>query len=309
MREYVSLDVSCSEVKGKSSALLASIADQLSSIVQPDAEFNPETIYIKGGKNTAADIAITYSELSEYFRRATGRYVPALLETRQSPVDSNKVMVNREWLERQVSAAEERVGSHGLELITDYLEQSNRRASQELKRDEGGRPSEIFNSKEEVEEAVRSIGDRIALQDLQARLAQAESLIVELKAREKASVDDSRNLYNELRAKDKKIQEKDAQIELLRVELDGFANCFNPASPVHPKGLYEAFQCWQAVTENGTRDPSGPGGRGAQSLVIDWLRARGEPDVGSIKKPGLRVKRLAAVIGWRGKGSGAIRSK
>jgi len=309
MREYVSLDVSCSEVKGKNSALLASIADQLSSIVQPDAEFNPETIHIKGAKNSAAGMAITYSELSEYFRRATGRYVPALLETRQSPVDSNKVMVNREWLERQVRAAEERVGAHGSELIADHIDKPNREGSQDLKRNEGGRPSEVFNNKDAVTAVVRSAGDRLALQSIQAHLAEAESLIVELKAREKASVDDSRSLYNELRAKDKKIQERDAQIELLRAELDGFVNCFNPESPVHPKGLYEAFQCWQAVTENGTRDPSGPGGRGAQSLVLDWLRSRGESDVGSMKKPGLRVKRLATVIGWRGKGSGAIRSK
>ena len=86
---------------------------------------------------------------------------------------------------------------------------------------------------------------------------------------------------------------------MLSAELDVFLNCFNPENPLHPKGLYEAFQCWQAVTDNGTRDPSGPGGRGAQSLVLEWLKSRGEPDVGSMKKSGLRIKRLAAVIGWR----------
>lgn len=305
MREYVSLDVSCSEVKGKSLAVLASIADQLSSIVQPDAEFNPETIYIKGEKNTLLGIAITYSELSEYFRRATGRHVPALFETRQSAVDSNKVMVNREWLERQVSAAEKRVGPQVGEVTQTFIDESSGERFQGFNRLASDRPSEVNNSKE----VARSAGNRLALQDIQVRLAEAESLIVELKAKEKASADDSRSLYNELRAKDKKIQERDEQIELLKAELDKFTNCFNPESPVHPKGLYEAFQCWQAVTENGTRDPSGPGGRGAQSLVLDWLRSRGEPDVGSMKKPGLRVKRLAAVIGWRGKGSGAIRSK
>lgn len=303
--EYVSLDVACSDIKDRSLALLASIADQLSSIVQPDAEFNPETIYIKGPKNTVVDISITYSELSEYFKKATGRYVPALLEARQGPVDSNRVMVNREWIGRQMSAAEKNARDHGGELVPNYVNGFKGRGSQGVKHDATESPTEVDSHKL----VVRSAEDQLALQDVQARLAEAESLIAELKAKEKALVDDSRSLYNELRAKDRKIQERDAQIELLRAQLDGFLSCFNPESPVHPKGLYEAFQCWQAVTENGTRDPSGPGGRGALSLVLDWLRSRGEHDVGSVKKPGLRVKRLATVIGWRGKGSGAIRSK
>lgn len=304
MQEYVSLDVSCSDVKGRNPALLAYIAERLSSIVQPDAEFNPETIYIKGTKNTVLDIPITYSELSEYFRRATGRHVPALFETPQGPIDSNKVMVNREWLDRQVSDAEKKARSHGGELILNHTEPKREGPQERSLRHHSGL-SELDSDLV----IVRSAEDRLALLEAGNRLAEAESLIVELKAKEKASADDSRNLYNELRAKDRKIQEKDAQIELLRAELDGFLNCFNPENPVHPKGLYEAFQCWQAVTENGKRDPSGPGGRGAQSLVLDWLRSRGESDVGSVKKPGLRVKRLATVIGWRGKGSGAIRSK
>lgn len=305
MQEYVSLDVSCSDFKARNPALLAYIAERLSSIVQPDAEFNPETIYIKGTKNAVLYIPITYSKLSEYFRRAAGRHVPALFETSQGPIDSNKVMVNREWLDRQVSDAEKKARSHGGELISDYKSDPERVGGLARSREHHGEPSEVDNDKV----TVRSAEYRLALMEAENRLAEAESLIVELKAKEKASVDDSRNLYNELRAKDRKIQEKDAQIELLRTELDVFLCCFNPESPVHPKGLYEAFQCWQAVTENGTRDPSGPGGRGAQSLVLDWLRSRGEPDVGSVKKPGLRVKRLATVIGWRGRGSGAIRSK
>lgn len=285
--------------------MLASIADELSSIVQPDAEFNPGTIYIKGAKNTFLGIPVTYSELSEYFRRAAGRGVPALFETRQSPIDSNKVMVNREWFNRQVIDAEKRVFPHGDQQAADYISESKDGSDQGGSHDSGGRSSEV-NSNTVV---VRSSEDRLALQEAQDRLAEAESLIVELRAKDKASVDDSRSLYNELRAKDIKIQEKDAQIELLRAELDVFLNCFNPENPVHPKGLYEAFQCWRAVTDNGTRDPSGPGGRGAQSLVLEWLRSRGESEIGSMKNPGLRVKRLATVIGWRGKGSGAIRSK
>lgn len=305
MQEYVSLDVSCSDVKGRSPALLAYIAERLSSIVQPDAEFNPETIYIKGTKNAVLAIPITYSELSEYFRRATGRHVPALFETPQGPIDSNKVMVNREWFDRQVSDAEKKVRSQGGELISNNTSAPKIQEPQALSHQPYGGLAELDSGTV----IVRSPEDRLALLEAENRLAEAESLIVELKAKEKATADDSRNLYNELRAKDRKIQEKDAQIELLSAELDVFLNCFNPENPLHPKGLYEAFQCWQAVTDNGTRDPSGPGGRGAQSLVLEWLKSRGEPDVGSMKKSGLRIRRLATVIGWRGKGSGAIRSK
>jgi len=305
MQEYVSLDVSCSDVKGRNPALLAYIAERLSSNVQPDAEFNPETIYIKGTKNAVLAIPITYFELSEYFRRATGRHVPALFETPQGPIDSNKVMVNREWFDRQVSDAEKKVRSQGGELISNYTSAPKMQEPQALSHQPYGGLAELDSSTV----IVRSPEDRLALLEAENRLAEAESLIVELKAKEKATADDSRNLYNELRAKDRKIQEKDAQIELLSAELDVFLNCFNPENPLHPKGLYEAFQCWQAVTDNGTRDPSGPGGRGAQSLVLEWLKSRGEPDVGSMKKSGLRIRRLGTVIGWRGKGSGAIRSK
>ncbi|QHA83565.1 hypothetical protein E3Z27_18715 [Pseudomonas mediterranea] len=281
--------------------MLASIADQLSSIVQPDAEFNPETIYVRGIKDSVADIPVTYSELSAYFRKATGKHIPALLETRVSPVDSNKVMVNKEWLERQIGAAKKRVVLHSDQLDGNYagdFEEHDQYGSKH-------RLSEVNIGRS----VVPSFDDRLAMQDIQARLAEAQAMIVELRVREKASIDESRSLYNELRAKDKKIQDREAEIEALKAESAVFKTCFDPKSPIHPKGLYEAFQCWKAVTDNGARDPSGPGGRGALSLVLDWLKARGESATGTIKKPGLRAKRLAAVIGWRGKGSGAIRSK
>lgn len=299
MREYVSLDVSCLEVRGKSLALLESIADQLSSIVQPDAEFNPETIYVRGIKDSVADVPITYSELSAYFRKATGRHVPALLETRVSPVDSNKVMVNKEWLERQIGAAKKRVVLHSARSEGSYT------GDVEGHEQNGGK----HRLSEDGVSIASSFDERLAIRDVQAQLAEAQAMIAELRVREKASIDESRSLYNELRAKDKKIQDREAEIEALKAEVVIYKTCFDPKKPLHPKRLYEAFQCWSAVTDNGARDPSGPGGRGALSLVLDWLKARGESEVGTIKKPGLRAKRLAAVIGWRGKGSGAIRSK
>lgn len=320
--DYVSLESCCSQLKSTNPALLGALAEQLRSIADPMAEFYPDTIYVGGVSDPEIRHPITYSDVSRYFRDATGKFVPVLFETPFEVVESHKVMVNRDWLSGKIEVAKDRVGKV-LTAETETVRSSqilkmanasfhsffedqppplDSRGHQELQK-----KLAIQKDQRKAQEAASK--DAVARRHAEELLAVANALLIEARAKEKVLSDENRSFYNELTAKDRKIQERDLEIESLRERLTVFAICFNPHSPLHPASLNEAFECWAALTRNGTYDPSGPGGRGALSLVLDWLTERGEVNVGSLKNPSAKAKRLSVVIGWRGTGSGAIRSR
>lgn len=319
---YVSLESCCSQLKSTNPALLEALAEQLRSIVDPMAEFHPDTIYVCRTSDPETRHPITYFDVSTYLKKATGKFVPVLFETPFEVVESHTVMVNRDWFSDKVEAAKERIGkihTAGAETVrnSQILKMANAsfrsffedqpapldsRGHQELQK-----KLAIQNDQRKAQEAASK--DSIARRHAEDRLAVVEALLAEARAKEKVLSDENRSFYNELTAKDRKIQERDLEIASLRERLTVFAICFNPHSPLHPAALNEAFECWTALTRNGTHDPSGPGGRGALSLVLDWLNERGEKDMGTLKNPSAKAKRLSVIIGWRGTGSGAIRSR
>lgn len=319
---YVSLETSCSLLKTTNPALLGAIADQLSSIVEPESEFNPETIYVNGSSDPDGRPPITYLDISRYFRKATGKFVPVLFETPFEIVESHTVMVSREWLRDKVEAAKERLGQiQPAQVETVHSSQILKMANasfisiyedQPPALDSDGyrdlqRKLAIQNDQRKAQEAASK--DAIARLHAESRLAVVEALLAEARAKEKTLSDENRSFYNELTAKDRKIQDRDLEILSLTERMTTFAACFNPYSPLHPAGLNEAFECWTELTQSGTYNPSGPGGRGALSLVLDWLKERGDLEVGTLRNPSAKAKRLSVIIGWRGTGSGAIRSR
>jgi hypothetical protein len=320
--EYVSLEYCCSMLKVSAPAVLGDIAEQLRSILDPLSELNPLTVYAGAGHDPHDRPPITYLDLSNYFLKATGKHVPVLFETPFQVVESHNVMVSREWLQTKVVAARERLGlikpvqaekAYSAQLlklansnfISTYEEQPAALDTNAYK--ELHRKLAVQSDQRKAQEAASK--DAIARRDAENRTVVLEALLAESRAKEKALMDENRSLYNEITAKDRKIQDKELEIEALSERLLTFVSCFNPHSALHPAALSEAFDCWNDLTQFGTFDPSGPGGRGAKSLVLEWLRARGETDIGTLSKPSAKVKRLAVVIGWRGAGSGAIRSK
>lgn len=320
--EYVSLEHCCSTLKLSTPAVLGDIADQLRSILEPLSELNPHTVYVGIDHNSHDRPPITYLDLSNYFSKATGKHVPVLFETPFQVVESHYVMVSREWLQSKVVAARERLGlikpaqaekvysAQLLKLansnfISTYEEQPAALDTNEYR--ELHRKLAVQSDQRKAQEAASK--DAIARHEAENRLAVLDALLAESRAKVKALTDENRSFYNEITAKDRKIQDKELEIEALNERLSTFAACFNPHSALHPAALSEAFDCWDALTRSGTFDPSGPGGRGAKQLVLEWLRARGEFDIGTLSNPSAKVKRLAVIIGWRGAGSGAIRSR
>lgn len=302
--------------------LIAAIANQLEAVVDPQSEFNPLTIYVLGDSEHHDSAPITYSDVSRYFKQATGRYVPVLFETPLRVVESCFVMLSRDWIGSMIGAARERLGIAQPALVesvhsSQVLKVANARfvripEDQPAALDSAGfrdiqKRLAIQGDQRKAQEAASK--DAIALRLTEKQLAVAEALLAESKAKEKVLSEENRSLYNELVAKDRKIQDRDLTIADLTERMAIFAACFNPHSPLHPADLSEAFDCWTELTQGGTYDPSGPGGRGALSLVLDWLRQRGATDMGTPKNPSAKAKRLSVIVGWRGAGSGAIRSK
>ncbi|WP_143496900.1 hypothetical protein [Pseudomonas sp. Irchel s3a18] len=319
---YVSLETSCSLLKTTNPTLLGAIADQLCSIVEPESEFNPETIYVNGNSDPDSRPPVTYLDISKYFRKATGKFVPVLFETPYEVVESRTVMVNREWLRGKVEAARERLGQiQPAQVETVHSSQILKMANASFYSVFEDQPAaldargykdlqkrlEIQNDQRKAQVAASK--DAIARRDAEEQISVLKALLIESQSKEKVVTEENRSLYNELRAKDRKIQEKKQQIGALSEKLSTFATCFNPHHPLHPPKLMEAFECWQTLTKNGEHNPSGPGGRGSISLVLDWLHQRGDEKAGTLKIPSAKTKRLSVIVGWRGLGSGAIRSK
>lgn len=320
--KYVSLEHCCAALKLSAPAMLSDIADQLRSILEPQSELNPLTVYVGNDLESHDRPPITYLDLSHYFKKATGRHVPVLFETPFQVVESHTVMVSREWLGTKIDAARERLGFVQPTVVENVLSsQLLKVANSRVIRFPEDQPAPVDSAglrdiqkrlmvqadQRKAQEAASK--DAITLRHVEKQLAVTEALLAESRAKEKVLSEENRGFYNELIAKDRKIQDRDLAITNLTERMAVFAACFNPHSPLHPAALSEAFDCWVAITRSGTFDPSGPGGRGAKCLVLEWLRERGDTDIGTLSNPSAKVKRLSVIIGWRGAGSGAIRSK
>lgn len=317
--EYISLESSCLKIKAVNPALLSALADLLESIIDPNSAFKSETIFIHDAGAKSADLEISYQDLSDYFKGATGKYVPVLFEVAGQAFEAAKVKINKEWLAGKIKVAEERL-YHSASVVTasrgmasaqilkmgnasfistydDQPEQLDSRGNQHLL-------AKLAANHDQRKAQEAASKDAIARRNAENALTVASALLDESRAKERALIEEIRTLYNEITAKDRKIQNREQQIASLSERLERFASCFDPHHPLHPAEMLQAFECWQALTRNGTHNPSGPGGRGARILVTEWLRDQGETvDIGA------KIKRFEAIVGWRGKGSGAIRSK
>lgn len=112
----------------------------------------------------------------------------------------------------------------------------------------------------------------------------------------------SRELSDTLRAMQKIEDEMIGMEEQLEAAMV-FAECLRADNPLSPPEMRFAFECWRSITYDGTHNPSGVGGRGVHGLVEDWLKDNGH-QLGTAE-----TERLKAVLSWRKRGSGAIRSR
>ncbi|SDZ53677.1 hypothetical protein SAMN05444506_12498 [Pseudomonas syringae] len=314
--EYVSLEGVCASIKARNCPLLCAIAEKLEAIIDPLSVFNPETLYIQGTGSDGPDV--TYHDLASYLRSAAGKYVPVLFHTSHQAFEARNVRVLREWIGSKVREVEASA------IQASFVESSiaARGGAQILKLANGSfasafedQPSQMdanthdhllrklaLNSDQRKAQEAAS-QDALSLAELKEELAVNKALLAQSEAKEKLREDEIRQLLDDRLGSQRKIQDLELESAYLMEQLERFKVFFDPSHPLHPPKLVQAIECYLALTEDGTRDPSGPGGRGAEVLAERWLKDQGEPE----KK--FKIKCFGYVIGWRGKGSGAIRSK
>lgn len=98
--EYVSLEGAIASLRRESPEVLKGIAKTINS-ADPNAEFNRETITASKHGDSIPGFAITYGQLGAYLNLAVSRYASVLIETEIGVVESDYVVVNRDWLARQ----------------------------------------------------------------------------------------------------------------------------------------------------------------------------------------------------------------
>ncbi|WP_443696273.1 hypothetical protein [Pseudomonas sp.] len=150
----------------------------------------------------------------------------------------------------------------------------------------------------DAEQAARRRSDQDVV-ELCAQLAYKDAQITQL--RDDAE-QDRRALSQAIRQ-----QQEDSDLIISMEErledVMALAECLRADSEVSPPEFRLAFECWRTITRDGTHNPAGAGGRGVHGLVEDWLKDNG------YKLNKEATERLCAVVSWRKRGAGAIRSK
>ena len=155
----------------------------------------------------------------------------------------------------------------------------------------------------------RREGERSAAEQLEAeRIARqrAEMLASAKDAQLQQALGEIERLRRELgdtrRAK-QSVEEEMIGMEERLEDAMAFAECLRVDNEVSPPEMRLAFQCWREITLDGTHNPAGPGGRGIHGLAVAWLGKNGH------KLNSDATARFCAVLSWRKRGSGAIRSR
>lgn len=144
-------------------------------------------------------------------------------------------------------------------------------------------------ARQRLEREVAELSAQLAIKDIQVTQLREEN-------------EQRRRSENEaLRAK-RQAEDENLVFEERLEDAMAFAECLNPDNPLSPPELVLAFQCWRNLTQDGIYNPSGAGGRGVHSLVEAWVERSGK----RLNKT--ETERLCAVVSWRKRGSGAIRS-
>uniref|UniRef100_UPI00262EEC3D hypothetical protein n=1 Tax=Pseudomonas sp. TaxID=306 RepID=UPI00262EEC3D len=150
----------------------------------------------------------------------------------------------------------------------------------------------------DAEQAARRRSDQDVV-ELRAQLAYKDAQITQL--RDDAE-QDRRVLSQAIRQ-----QQEDSDLIISMEErledVMALAECLRADNEVSPPEFRLGFECWRTITRDGTHNPAGAGGRGVHGLVEDWLKDNG------YKLNKEATERLCAVVSWRKRGAGAIRSQ
>lgn len=160
-------------------------------------------------------------------------------------------------------------------------------------------------------EGERSAAEQLEVERIARQRAQQEA--IGLLAEREALAEQLRQALDEIEQLSRKLSDtrrakQQAEDDILHMEEQleaamAFAECLRVDNEVSPPEMRLAFQCWREITLDGTHNPAGPGGRGIHGLAEAWLRENGY----KLNKDA--TARFCAVLSWRKRGSGAIRSR
>lgn len=316
--KFVTLEMACRALKQQDVRLLKEVALELSSVVSPEAEFNPDTIRFADSESQYSSPPITYGRIASYFQVATGKYVPVLFETAEYTVESSRVLVNKEWLERRIAHARDVLGltalvseptanqvvakaqianssalnfDQPLPLTSDALENLRLMLGQQ-------------NSQRKAQDAAGR--ETLARQAAEERANRAEALLLVRDRQIESLIEEIESLTRDLNAERRLRVESQGDATRIEEQLElamAFAECLRIDNPLSPPEMRLAFQCWNELTHGGTFNPAGPGGRGIHGLAEQWAKANGH----QLNKDAM--ERFKATLSWRKRGAGAIRSR
>lgn len=296
------------------------LAATLSTLAPLDQPIQPLHASVFSNGRSDRNIQITHGALADYFIAASNGRAATTISTGSGPIPAADVLIWRKWIERLVDEATART-----ELAAGFAQPANDSVSVSMAVNGSAAtshaPGSLISSNSSIvlkaqQAQLRREGEKSACEQLdEHRIAKerAEQKVVELSALLETKTTQNQQLIDELELQRRELNEErrakreteDENLEFEERLEDAmvFAECLRPDNPLSPPELILAFQCWRELTQDGTNNPAGAGGRGVHPLVEAWLERNG------YRLNKAETERLCAVVSWRKRGSGAIRSQ
>lgn len=299
------------------------LAEQMAGVLRslsPDwATISPEKV--GASLSDGPPGAITIGALADYFHQVGLGNAPRTITTTSGDVLTAAVTVDRAWIALPFAEAVKRAAfASGFAASANDSPSATAVANGSPAAYQTDQPPPPTGSepgylkmrqaqqrKEGESSAAEQLdAERIARQQDQRELIELRAMLATRDAQVLQLREENEELRRELSAARRaKLEAEDEMIgmEEQLEEAMAFAECLRADNEVSPPELRLAFQCWREITRDGTHNPAGPGGRGVHLLASDWLE-----DNGHVLRPDAKA-RFCAVLSWRKRGSGAIRTK
>lgn len=301
--------------------LLASeLAATLETLAPLDQPIQSLHVSVFSGGRSDRNIHITHGALADYFTATSAGRASATISTNSGPIPAANVLIWRKWIERLVDEAATRT-----ELATGFAKPANDGVSFSMAVNGSAAtsypPQSLIPSNSSIvlktqQAQLRREGEKSASEQLDEHHVareRAEQKVVELSVQLETKTAQYQQLMEELELQRRELNaerraRRDAEDESIQMEerleqVMGLAELMRQDNPLSPPELILALQCWRELTQDGIHNPAGAGGRGVHPLVEAWLERN------DYRLNKTETERLCAVVSWRKRGSGAIRSQ
>lgn len=258
---------------------------------------------------------LTYSALANFFESLSSEQSSASIHTSAGPVPVSTVLLARTFIGHIVSEATSRAATAaGFVVETLPAAMLSSGAMRKARQPEAplGSLPEVLTIHQAQQRLAGELSARELLEVAQLAQQKAEQAADKAQARADDALRQQAALHQENASLRHALNDSARQLQAaqddacdLEERLEQsilFAEFLRANNPLSPPEIRLAFQCWCALTDNGQRNPSAPGGRGVHWLVNKWVEDQGL----SLGRD--QLSRLKAVVSWRKK-PGAIATK